>query len=123
MPRRPSHFELVVKDGEICKANAYFDGQEYAGELERGDGVREQAGTFPTIGEALAAAEKLWVDDYQKIDRLARFRSLPSVQFLVTIDQVDHQFAIVVGSKRGYEDSGLRFNSRGEAEVVIRETP
>jgi hypothetical protein len=99
-------------------------GHAYAASLKDDNEVIHDGGSWPSLQEAgewleLMMQELSKPDPSRREDPLAKYRDVFGVHFLVTIDQTDNRYAIVVATKKGYIDAGPRFDTAEAAREVI----
>lgn len=117
---------VVRNDRTFCEEILWGDdyGHTYDASLKDDNEVIHDGGSWPSLQEAgewleLMMQELSKPDPSRREDPLAKYRDVFGVHFLVTIDQTDNRYAIVVATKKGYIDAGPRFDTAEAAREVI----
>lgn len=122
---KPIHVQICLIKGDVFRFFFYREGSSYSVTIEAEDGSLRDGGEWPTISDAdewarLVAADMVATISVVAADPLAKYRG-GGYLLLATFDNAGHEWAVTVGNKKNgrYEDSGLRFPTKGEARSAI----
>jgi hypothetical protein len=118
----PYHSQVHVVNGKIFTWSFYESCGKFLVVVDDGE-RKENGGEWRSMDQAAEWAELLCSEQRASTltDPLIEYRGKSHV-ILVTRDEFDGRWAIVVGNRKNgrYDDSGLRFLDEGEARRVAR---
>lgn len=108
-----------AKNGQSCLGVVKIDEGEFTTSV-RFRGVAVSVGNFKERYQAVRAIVEWFEAQVSGVSATLQEKLDAGDRLLITIDGETGKYAIVAGNKKGYVDLKLRFNTREEADAILK---